>query len=200
LPISETATPSTPKGPTEIVRVDGVSFRLEQATRPDSFWIVQGDDQRLAVLLQRRDTTWVVFELDRNTGGFRGGDDYYSAHTREDAVRYSCLYTMCYRLRRRRELAWFTSTIATLLQQGINITSPAPLETLCGISIPKVGWHVFRRTRGDHWDKFLCVYSGDSETEARWEYAIAKPDAEIAAALINPLNQVIDDRVDTKRS
>lgn len=185
-------------GPRELVRVDGLNFYLEGASYPESFWIVGNDDDRLAVCVQQRDDGWAVFELDRNTGGFRNSYDYFLARRREEAIRYAVLYTMCYHIRYKRDLEWFTETIATLSQQGVDITSRVPLQDLCNITITSHGWHVFQRARGENHRKFVALYTGESEIEARWEYTVAEREGEIAIVLVSPSNQIVDYRVHTQ--
>lgn len=179
----------------DLIRVDGLNFELETAQYPQSFWILGSDGDRLAVCAQQGDKGWAVFQLDPNTGGLRNTNDRFLARSREDAVRYAALYTMCYRIRRRRDLSWFTGEIVGLVQQGAGITSPEPLQVLCGITISRPGWHVMQRTCGEHHQNFVSCYSGNSETEARWKYAAAERENEIAAVLISPSNQVIEHRI-----
>jgi hypothetical protein len=104
---------------------------------------------------------------------------------------------MFYRVRRRRDLSWYNSAVRELVEKGCSLTSPEPLQNLCGVDIQEPGWHVFEKRRGG--PEYDCRYSGFSEAEARWHYD-AEVDRNSAMVLLtDPSNQLIDHRGESKR-
>jgi len=195
LPIPEQPEVNKHLGQLEPVRVDGLDFSLEKAWL-GTLWLRR--EWREALLYQDDSGTeherWTVFGFSPHTGEMQGGACFGS---REQAVRYGHLYAMLYEVRKDRLLDCYRTILSTLVEEGTTLTSPAPLRMACNIDVPRPAWHVFHRpsfpTRN-----YACLYSGDSEAEARFRYAEVTRAETSAVVLLNPAYQVLEHWVDRR--
>ncbi len=175
------------KGPTSLIRVDGLTFTLEETDLGNTpgWWLHDREGYHEALIQRWSDNEYRTIPMDPNTGGVR---DVNYIGSREDGVRFARLYQTFYRLRRKRDLSWYNGSIRRMIEAGNEITSTEPLRVLCQVEDAGSGWRVFRFKRGDGW---VAIHSGSSEAAARWEYdRVMNADAP-AAMLVDPAHQIV---------
>ena len=177
------------------VHVDGLVFELTRsAATTNEHNVRRPSGSNFGVIQWVQDRGCAAHVFDPNTPGFHTSLGGFLAATEEEAIRYAYLVDSFYRIRRRRELGWFGEAVGKLASIAGVLTTPQPLATLCGIAEARSGWRVFRFS-GREWQ---CVYSGDSEAEARWNFDIREEDRTPGKLLVDPAHQIADSHVDSR--
>jgi hypothetical protein len=193
-PISIPQLPTPNRGVTS-VRIDGLSLQLETALdgQIPSWWI-RKEEHRIALLQQIAEEEWRAFPLEPNTGAL-ATRDVWSNEDRQACIRYGFLHAMFYRVRHKRDRAWYGRAVCLAAAMEGTLTSGQALMDLCGIPDPGSGWRVFRQSLSRGWE---CEYGGHSEAEARWIYQNADRKPGASWMLINP-SHLVEDTVDSRQ-